>query len=73
MANHNEGTTICSAHLRAIREEIGDRLRQLLDRTSTEPSAHLQSLLLRLEQAERVEAPSIVPSFADMERAEPIG
>jgi hypothetical protein len=66
MTHHTE-IAIGNKHLRAIREEIGGRLRQLLDRTSTDPSPQLRSLLLRFEQAERIESPSIVPSAGDME------
>jgi hypothetical protein len=66
ITNHTE-ITISSKHLRAIREEIGGRLRQLLDRTSTDPSLQLKSLLLRFEEVERIESPSIVPCAGNTE------
>lgn len=69
MADHNE-VTVSSRHLRAICEEIGYRIRLHLDRTSTDPSPQLRSLLLRFEQSERIESPSIVPSVGDVERSE---
>jgi uncharacterized ferritin-like protein (DUF455 family) len=50
-------------HLRAISAEIGDRLRQWLDKTAQEPSARLAAVLRRLEELEQIEAPSIVPSL----------
>lgn len=71
MADHNK-VTVSSKHLRAICEEVGYRIRLHLDRTATEPSPQLRSLLLRLEQSERIEAPSIVPSVGDVERSEPL-
>jgi hypothetical protein len=49
-------------HLRAICAEVGDRLRQLLDKTAQEPSARLAAVLRRFEELEHIEAPSIVPS-----------
>ncbi len=68
MADHSE-ITASSRHLRAIREEIGYHIRLHLDRTSTDPSPRLKSLLLRIEQSEQIESPSIVPSVADMEHS----
>ena len=50
-------------HLRAICDEIGDRLRQWLDGTAQEPSARLAAVLRRFEELEQIEAPSIVPSL----------
>ena len=38
--------TIESEHCRAICDEIGDRLREILSRDAPEPSAHLLQLLL---------------------------
>ena len=52
-------------HLRAICDEIGDRLRLWLDRTAQEPSARLAAVLRRFEEPEQIEAPSIVPSLED--------
>ena len=48
--------TIESEHCRAICDEIGDRLREILSRDAPEPSAHLLQLLSRFEQ----KAPSVV-------------
>jgi hypothetical protein len=56
--------TIESEHCRAICDEIGDRLREILSRDAPEPSAYLLQLLSRFEQ----EAPSVVPTLEDMQR-----
>ena len=53
---------IDSSHCRAICDEVGERLRQLIDRSSTAPPQNILALLRKLELNE-VEAPSIVPSL----------
>ncbi len=55
-------------HCRAIREEIGERLRCALAPASDLP-ARLAELLGRLAEQDR-DAPSIVPSLEEMEIAE---
>ena len=47
-------------HNRAIRDEIGDRLRILLKREPPAVSAHLRTLLRRFDEADHG-SPSIVP------------
>jgi hypothetical protein len=56
--------TIEREHCRAICDEIGDRLREILSRDAPEPSVHLLQLLSRFEQ----KAPSVVPTLEDMQR-----
>jgi hypothetical protein len=56
---------ISSRHCRAIRDEIGERLRQHIDRTQTPPSQRIMMLLRELE-ARETEAPSIVPLIEDI-------
>jgi hypothetical protein len=56
---------IGSKHCRAICAEIGERLRQHMDRTATSPSDRILELMREFELRE-LEAPSIVPSLEDM-------
>jgi hypothetical protein len=56
-----EALALDHAHCRAICEEIGERLRQVLKPEALEIPARLLALLDRL--AELDEAPSIVPSI----------
>ncbi len=69
MASHNEAA-VRNEHLRAICDEVGYRLGLLLDKTSTDPSPRLRAVLLRFEEAEQIEAPSIVPSVEDLDNSE---
>ncbi|HXO68573.1 MAG TPA: hypothetical protein VN838_06385 [Bradyrhizobium sp.] len=55
-----------SGHCRAICDEIGDRLRILLDKEAGEVPQHLRLLLDRLAELDGVPAPSIVPAMDDM-------
>ena len=55
---------LSSQHCRAICNEVGERLRYYLDRSSTSVPPRLQQLALR-----EVEAPSIVPDMPE-ERVE---
>jgi hypothetical protein len=71
MANQTEPAA-GNEHLRAICEEVGYRLGLHLDKTSPGPSARLQALLLRFEEAEQIESPSIVPAAEDMKCPEPV-
>ena len=57
---------IDSSHCRAICDEIGDRLRIMLDREATVLPPRLQMLMQRLAEQDFVLAPSIVPSIDDM-------
>ena len=57
---------IDTKHCRAICDEVGERLRQHLDRNLTAPPQKILALLRELELSES-EAPSIVPSFEDMD------
>jgi hypothetical protein len=61
-----DAVRIGSKHCRAICDEVGERLRQHIDRTTTSPSRKILGLLRELEVRE-LEAPSIVPSLEDME------
>jgi len=55
-----------STHCQAICEEVGERLRILLDREAPELPQHLRSLLARFAELEHVQAPSIVPAMGDL-------
>jgi hypothetical protein len=50
------------AHSRAICDEIGGRLRDVLNREASEIPSFLAQLIAQLAELERVPAPSIVPS-----------
>jgi hypothetical protein len=56
---------IDDVHIRAICDEVGDRLRAILRREITELPPHLQSLVDRLTELDQ-ETPSIAPSLEDM-------
>jgi hypothetical protein len=53
-------------HSRAICDEIGERLRQVLKRESGGLPPRLQLLVDRLAEFDGETAPSVVPSFKDM-------
>jgi len=57
---------IDSEHSRAICDEIGDRLRILLDKEAGEIPQRLRLLIHRLAELDGVQAPSIVPAMDDM-------
>jgi hypothetical protein len=57
---------IDSGHCRAICDEIGDRLRILLDREASEIPQPLRLLLDRFAELDGEQAPSIVPAMDDM-------
>ena len=61
-----DAVRISSKHCRAICDEVGERLRQYIDRNPTAPSQKILTLLRELELRE-LEAPSIVPSLEDMD------
>jgi hypothetical protein len=54
-------------HSRAICDEIGERLREKLMREALELPPRLQLLVDRLAELDGRSAPSIVPSFEDMQ------
>jgi hypothetical protein len=56
---------LASEHCQAICEEVGERLRILLDRETSELPPRLRSLLDRFAELDH-EAPSIVPALDDM-------
>ena len=55
-----------SGHCRAICDEIGDRLRILLDKEASEIPQRLRLLMDRLAELDGEHAPSIVPAMDDM-------
>ena len=57
---------IDSGHCRAICDEIGDRLRILLDKEAGEIPQRLRLLIDRLAELDGAQAPSIVPAMDDM-------
>jgi hypothetical protein len=57
---------IDSGHCRAICDEIGDRLRIVLDKEAAEVPQRLRMLIDRLAKIDDVPAPSIVPAMDDM-------
>jgi hypothetical protein len=57
---------IDSGHCRAICDEIGDRLRILLDNEPAEIPQRLRSLIDRLAELDGHRAPAIVPAMDDL-------
>jgi hypothetical protein len=57
---------IDSGHCRAICDEIGDRLRIVLDKETGEVPRQLRLLLDRLAELDIEQAPSIVPAMDEM-------
>jgi hypothetical protein len=57
---------IDSGHCRAICDEIGDRLRIVLDKEAGEIPQRLRLLIDRLAELDGKQAPSIVPAMDDM-------
>ncbi|MHB8268492.1 hypothetical protein [Bradyrhizobium sp.] len=57
---------IDSGHCRAICDEIGDRLRILLDKEAGEIPQRLRLLIDRLAELDGAQAPSIVPAMEDI-------
>jgi hypothetical protein len=57
---------IDSGHCRAICDEIGDRLRIVLDKEAGEIPQRLRLLIDRLAELDGRQAPSIVPAMDDM-------
>jgi hypothetical protein len=55
-----------STHSRAICDEIGERLRDVLGRDVPEIPPYLRRLVDRLAELERVPSPSIAPSIHEM-------
>ena len=55
-----------SAHCRAICDEIGERLRIVLDLEASPLPPRLQLLMARLIEQDQVQAPSIVPAIDDL-------
>ncbi len=53
-------------HMRAICQEIGERLQFMMDRSAKEPSARLTALLQRFEELEQTAAPSIAPTLDEL-------
>jgi hypothetical protein len=65
MSHHNAVTLqLDHTHCRAICDEIGERLREVLQRNVTPTPAYLLALIEKL--AELDDAPSIVPSIGDL-------
>ena len=57
---------IDSGHCRAICDEIGDRLRIVLDKEAGEVPPRLRLLIDRLAELDGEPVPSIVPAMEDM-------
>jgi hypothetical protein len=55
-----------NGHCRAICDEIGDRLRILLDKEASAMPQQLRLLIDRLAELDGEQAPSIVPAMDDM-------
>jgi hypothetical protein len=64
----DNGLQIDSAHCRAICDEIGERLRLILDRETTALPPRLQVLMLRLVAQDLAGPLSTAPSINDMAR-----
>jgi len=57
--------SLSSKHCRAICDEIGERLRDILKPNASELPLRLTRLMARLEELDR--SPSTVPSIAEMQ------
>jgi len=55
-----------SSHCRAICDEIGERLRMVLDREAAPLPPRLQMLMQRLVEQDLIQSPSIAPAIDDM-------
>jgi len=66
-ASHDAMAALDSTHSRAVCDEIGERLRDVLGRDAAEIPSHLRRLVDRLAELEQVPAPSIVPDISDMQ------
>ncbi len=66
MAGKDAAVVLDSTHCRAICDEIGERLRDVLGRDASEIPPYLRRLVDRFAELERVPAPSIVPSVDSM-------
>jgi hypothetical protein len=53
-------------HCRAICDEIGDRLREILRQSASALPPRLNDLMARLAEADRETSPSLIPSIRDM-------
>lgn len=72
LARNGKSVEIDAVHSRAICEEIGDRLREVLRReVGSELPPRLHDLMERLARADHSAAPSIVPSLEDVVALEP--
>jgi hypothetical protein len=58
-------------HCRAICDEIGDRLREILRRSASELPPRLNDLMARLAEADRMPSPSIGDMMAGRETLGP--
>jgi hypothetical protein len=61
-----EDIQLDSSHCRAICDEIGERLRMILDHEAAPLPPRLQLLMLRLFEQDMAQAPSIAPAIDDM-------
>ena len=66
MTGKNVTIVLDSTHSRAICDEIGERLRDVLGHDASEIPSYLSRLIDRLAELEHVPAPSIVPSVNAM-------
>ena len=65
----NNPVQIDSTHCRAICDEIGQRLRFMLDRDMSALPPRLQVLMLRLAAQDLAGSPAIAPAIDEMARA----
>ena len=65
MAADNE-LQLASSHCRAICDEIGERLRMILDHEAAPLPPRLQLLVARFVEQDLVQAPSIAPALDEM-------
>lgn len=66
MPNHLNAPDVQLDHIHseAVCRGIGERLRDALNRESSDMSHHMHSLIARLPELDRERAPSIVPEIA---------
>jgi hypothetical protein len=64
--NHPASLLLDHTHCRAICDEVGERLREILGRESSQMPPYLSRLIDQLGKLDRVSAPAIVPLIEDL-------
>ena len=65
MPSDHKNLRLDHAHCRAICDEIGERLREIMGRESADMPLYLRRLVERLGELDKVSSPGIVPLIED--------